>query len=186
MSRVSGALARIRGASRVQCAVICKARNKVFRACARKPVREATLRARCHVTRRSGGTTASRSSCLRAPLTTSREPRCRPDRWRDEARAEGNGQSLARRATKSRPCGSKRWGLCITVCSQVFFSNRGVVTVRKQPFDITRQQIDFDVYFGSGPVVADNRRICRMRNDIHTESVIRYLIMVSFMARCYW
>ncbi len=107
--------------------VICKARNKVVRACARKPHPKAgtanrirtslflsgvaTLRACCGIVgaalAANGLTTGSGlkpllQSCLWAPLTTSREPRCRPDRWRDEARAEGNGQSLARRATKSR------------------------------------------------------------------------------------
>ena len=30
----------------------------------------------------------------RAPLNTSREPRCWPDRWRDATRAEGNGPVL--------------------------------------------------------------------------------------------
>ena len=81
MSRVSGAHVRIRGASRVQCAVICKVRNNVFRACARKPVQEATLRARCGVTRRSGGTTTSRSLCLAAHPAESASRPCGFMRW---------------------------------------------------------------------------------------------------------
>ena len=47
-------------------AVICKARNDVFRPCALKPGRDATLRARCRVVRRSSGTTTLRSSRLAA------------------------------------------------------------------------------------------------------------------------
>jgi hypothetical protein len=39
-------------------------------------------------------TNTSAVTIQRAPLTTSHEPRCWPDRWRDKARAEGNGLVL--------------------------------------------------------------------------------------------
>ncbi len=70
--------------------VIGKARNEVFRTCAPKPVREATLRVRCGVTRRFSGTTTARSSRLAA----------RPAK-------------LA-----SRPCGLMRWVL-VASCKYV-------------------------------------------------------------------
>jgi hypothetical protein len=67
MSRVSVAQARRQGASRVEWPQrICKARNEVVRACAAKPIREATLLLCRRVTRRSSGSTTSLSSCLAA------------------------------------------------------------------------------------------------------------------------
>ncbi len=56
--------------------VIGKARNDVFRACAPKPVREATPRVYCRVTHRSCGTTTPRSSCLTAHLAESASRPC--------------------------------------------------------------------------------------------------------------
>ena len=51
-----------------------------------------------------------------------------------------------------------------------------VAVLAEQALEVTGHQVNFNIYDGANGVIADDRNVCRMGNDIGFEATTRYLV----------